>query len=70
MQHLKTQNFGGGATLPHSEVNMDKVKIEVKKGEAIITEGGDSFIGQLISKAGKVRIHRPGINREVQIVEL
>jgi len=49
---------------------MDKVKIEVNEDVAVIKEGGDSFIGQLISKAGKVRIHRPGINREVKIVEL
>jgi len=48
---------------------MDKVKLEVEKGEAVITEGGGSFIGKLMSKAGRVRIHKPGVNREVKIVQ-
>ena len=47
---------------------MDKVTIDIKKGEAIIIEGGDSFIGKLLSQAGTVRIHRR-VNREVRIVE-
>ena len=48
---------------------MDKVTLDIKKDKAVITEGGDSFIGKLMAKAGTVRIHRHGINREVRIVE-
>ena len=48
---------------------MDKVKLEVKKGEAVITEGGGSFIGKLLASANRVKIHKPGVNREVRIVE-
>ena len=48
---------------------MDKVTLELNKGKAVITEGGDSFIGKLMAKAGTVKIHRPGVNREVRIVE-
>ena len=48
---------------------MDKVKLEIKKGEAVIKEGGSSFIGKLMAKAGNVRIHKPGVNRAVSIVK-
>jgi len=48
---------------------MDKVKLEVKKGEAVIKEGGNSFIGKLMASANKVKIHKPGVSREVRIVE-
>ena len=48
---------------------MDKVKLDIKKGEAVIKEGGDSFIGKLMASANKVRIHKPGVSREVRIVE-
>jgi len=48
---------------------MDKVKLDIKKGEAVIKEGGNSFIGKLMASANKVNIHKPGVNREVRIVE-
>ena len=47
---------------------MDKVKLELKKGEAVIKEGGNSFIGKLMASANKVKIHKPGVKREVRIV--
>ena len=48
---------------------MDKVKLEVKNGEAVIKEGGNSFIGKLMASANKVRIHKPGVKREVKLVK-
>lgn len=48
---------------------MEKVKLDVKKGEAVIKEGGNSFIGKLMASANHVRIHKPGFNGEVRIVE-
>jgi len=46
-----------------------KVKLELKKGEAVIKEGGNSFIGQLIASANRVKVHKPGVHREVSIVK-
>jgi len=48
---------------------MDKVKLEIKKGEAVIKEGGNSFIGKLMASANKVKIHKPGVKREVAVVK-
>jgi len=45
----------------------DKVKIDVKKGKGTITEGGDTFLGKLLAKKGKVRIRRQGRTTEVNL---
>ena len=48
---------------------MDKLKLKVKKNEAIL-EGGDSFLEKLIAGTkGKVRIKTPFGQREVKIVK-
>lgn len=47
----------------------DKVRLNVKKNEAVI-EGGDSFLGKLIAGTnGKVKINTPFGKREVRIVK-
>ncbi len=48
---------------------MAKVTLELNKGEAVITEGGSSFIGKLMASANRVRIHKPEARREVRIVK-
>jgi len=54
---------------------MDKVKLAVKKGKAVITEGGDSFIGKLLAgHKGKIKIDKQQANHrrltgEVEITQ-
>ncbi len=37
---------------------MDKVKLNIKDGKAIITEGGDTALGKiLLTHKGKLRLH-------------
>ena len=38
---------------------MDRVKIRLKKGKATIVEGGDTFIGKLLSSAGEIKVNVP-----------
>ena len=47
----------------------DKVKLEVNKGEAVIKEGGDSFIGKLLAQKGKLKIRKQGRTAELEIVQ-
>ena len=49
---------------------MDKVKLDVKGKEAAIIEGGDSFLGKVLTNhKGKIKIHMQGVHREVKIVD-
>ena len=48
---------------------MDKVKLDIRKGEAVIKEGGNSFIGKLMASANRVKVHKPGGRRDVAIVK-
>ena len=52
---------------------MDKVKLEIKKGEAVITEGANSFIGKLLAghklKINKQQPNRRRITGEVEIAK-
>ena len=45
----------------------DKVVINVKKGEATITGGKDSFVGKLLAAKGKLNINVHGLKQEVKI---
>jgi len=44
-----------------------KVKLEVKDGQAVITEGKDSLIGKLLASKGKIKINSPRMKRELNI---
>ena len=49
---------------------MDKVKLEIKDNEAVVAEGGDSFLGKLLANhKGTININRSGVHREVKIVD-
>ena len=49
---------------------MDKVKLELRGNEAIITEGADSFLGKILAgRKGKIKINHRGVHREVNIVD-
>jgi len=48
---------------------MDKVTLDIKKGKATIKEGGDSFLGKLLIKQGKIKIHKQGRTAEIDIVQ-
>ena len=47
----------------------DKIKLEAKNGKAVITEGSDSFLGKLLIKQGKIKIHKQGRTAEIDIVQ-
>ena len=47
---------------------MDKVKLNVKEGKAVVEEGKDSFLGKVL--AGKnVRLNTPLRKAELEVVE-
>lgn len=47
---------------------MDKVTLNLDGDTATIEEGKNSFMGQLLAQAGKVRINTNGIQREATIL--
>lgn len=47
---------------------MDKVSLNLDGNIATIEEGKDTFLGQLLAQAGKVRINTQNIQREVTIL--
>ena len=46
---------------------MDKVKLEVKDGVAVITEGKNTLVGKLLATKGKIKINTPMVKREINI---
>lgn len=49
---------------------MDKVRLTLNKDEMTITEGDESFIGQIIAGVqGKVKIKTPFVRREIHKVK-
>lgn len=49
---------------------MEKVKFDIQKGKATITEGGDTALGKLLANhKGKIRFNTPRTKGEFEIAK-
>ncbi len=47
-----------------------KVKLKIKKKMATIVEGGETFLGKLLQKAGKITLNTPFGTRKITRVRM